>query len=973
MLEGEARSMSMVPLRMACIAVVVLLAANTSVAQDVLFGDGGTEWAIHVSADPDPTETYAAAELQSALKKISGADFEVIAGAGTPGPNTIVVGGLGNPAVRAQATALKLSPGKVEQVAVYALGDRLYLAGNRPRGALYAVYSFLQRELGVRWLWPGPDGEFMPPKATWSLPDLAYNHAPAIPYRGFHLCGDWRDHQVFREWMARNFINIHRHGARTGEEGLGFYSMWSSHNARLKDQSLFEQHPEYFAEVDGVRYRENICLSHPAVEALVVESMAEYIRKRSRLDILSIYPSDNQTYCRCAKCGAMDVSTAWFSFYNRLTDVLKRRFPELRCATIAYQGFRDVPACAIRNTEFVEYATYMRCNTHPYGHPDCPRNEKIMAALLEWQATGVAIGNYAYEYDIFSSNRRFVPFLTMIDDAIKTSKQLGHVTMIPEILLSPKLGPETYVGNVQNRLSIYLYARLLWDPDQDMQEILRDWCRTAFGGAAGPMFDYYMHMDRAWTAMPDHTGILGNALRVAEPLLAGALREEAAADFLAADQAASEIQDPVLRERVVAAIAREKVLFGQWLDLQRIRSAETSRVNLPLVAKEEGFSPSSCRAQSLGSVVPDTESHPTEVRAAWTRDALLINWLCRDPQTGLLKTQAVERDNDVCADDSVEVVLSGGVGGEAWHLALNAKGVMQDYRVSNVGVREDRWDPEWRGAARVEADHWEAEMAIPFASLGQGTPNPNETWQARFLRHNGGRKGVASSVFPARDKAILFFNAADRTDRALLWWCGAPQREAARVPSLSQTFAQAGWQFNHVTNGNELVSLHAACDTFWFRHPNGPNKPPADYWREHLVPAVSNGAVAVFVSYWDIPLEQYFDDTSFNVKVVSCGKIPLAGRRSAFIAPGEWSTTPNNLLRRLQHKITPAYGFVPGDPDAWEILATAPRRDNKAYPYVLVRRYGKGMVVLCGDNIPIPADRMLENFVAYHDRQNLEQ
>ena len=304
------------------------------------------------------------------------------------------------------------------------MDGRLYLAGNQPRGALYAVYCFLQHELGVRWLWPGPDGEFMPAKKSWSLPELKFNHKPAFAYRGFHLCGDWRNVDLFREWMGRNFINIHRHAASPQDKRRGFYSMWSSHNVVLPE-ALFDQHPEYFAEIDGKRYKNNICFSHPEVDRIVAAETAGYLRKRPFLDILSVFPSDNQDYCRCAQCAKMDVSTAWFEFYNRLTDALKKEFPDLKFATIAYQGYRDVPKCRIRNSEFIEYASYSRCNIHPYGQAGCQHNDDTMRAMLAWQATGLPIGNYAYEYDIYSKNCRFVPFLSVIDDAVKTSKTTG--------------------------------------------------------------------------------------------------------------------------------------------------------------------------------------------------------------------------------------------------------------------------------------------------------------------------------------------------------------------------------------------------------------------------------------------------------------------------------------------------------------------------------------------------------------------
>ncbi len=77
--------------------------------------------------------------------------------------------------------------------------------------------------------------------------------------------------------------------------------MWSSHNVVLPE-SLFEDHPEYFAEIGGKRYKSNICFSNPEVDRLVAAATADYVRKRPFLDILSnFFPSDNQDYCRCAR------------------------------------------------------------------------------------------------------------------------------------------------------------------------------------------------------------------------------------------------------------------------------------------------------------------------------------------------------------------------------------------------------------------------------------------------------------------------------------------------------------------------------------------------------------------------------------------------------------------------------------------------------------------------------------------------
>ena len=61
-----------------CLAVFIVLAARGSLGSEPFFQDGRTDWKIYLSPQADPTETFAAEELRDALKKISGADFEVL-------------------------------------------------------------------------------------------------------------------------------------------------------------------------------------------------------------------------------------------------------------------------------------------------------------------------------------------------------------------------------------------------------------------------------------------------------------------------------------------------------------------------------------------------------------------------------------------------------------------------------------------------------------------------------------------------------------------------------------------------------------------------------------------------------------------------------------------------------------------------------------------------------------------------------
>jgi hypothetical protein len=69
-----------------CLVVVILLAACTSSGSEAFFQDGRTDWKICLSPQAEPTETFAAEELRDALKKISGAQFEVLSSNRPPEP-----------------------------------------------------------------------------------------------------------------------------------------------------------------------------------------------------------------------------------------------------------------------------------------------------------------------------------------------------------------------------------------------------------------------------------------------------------------------------------------------------------------------------------------------------------------------------------------------------------------------------------------------------------------------------------------------------------------------------------------------------------------------------------------------------------------------------------------------------------------------------------------------------------------------
>lgn len=956
-------------------AFCFLAVSSLCVAAQPFFADGKTEWKIFVAPDADPAVAYAAEELQTALKKISGADFEVVTGA-EPTGKAIIIGDLSNPEVNAHAARMKLDEkaGVVESVAVFTDKNRLYLASNQPRGALYAVYSFLQDHLGVRWLWPGKDGEFMPKKASWNLPDLAYHHTPSFAYRGFHLTGDRKapgQAAEFLQWEARNRLNYYMHTASPKEKRMGFYSVMGGHGIRLP-ADLLKTHPEYFAEIDGRRTADQICYSNPEALRLIIEKFTEQIRKVPHLDIFGVIPGDTPRSCRCAECAKMDPSTAWFSFYNRLTDALKKEFPHLKFTGMAYSFYRGVPKIEIRNCEFLNYASYDRCTIHPFGTPGCKDNETTLESLEEWKAAGVPIGDYTYEHGVFrttslSSERqvRFLPFLSMFADMIKTYHKLGHVAIVPErhiIGFLPKyetlVPTEDYLYQDQHRLTSYIFGRLMWDADLPLEDIVRDWCETVFGTAAQPMFDYYMAMDKAWGNMPTHYRFLGHAHPYAPMLLAGDLPERAKGFFAAAEKLLPEIQDPEARQRVAREITRARIYFKQWENLVCLNDTENPlRINVPMRSPENGYGEVFSKMRSFG------ETTRTEVGVAWSKEDLIVKWENQELRGGA---------------DSVELILSDGVSENWWHLSVDSEGAKKSWLEKQDGSRDENWNPDWQAHTGRDGKGWTATMTIPFAKLGIPAV-PTESWKANFVRHHSGGK----DTYPVGKPAVLFLNRAARADQVVLWWLGAKDDKNEEIGyrwHKNEFSNVSAFELRMVAEPGELVERSQGATAFWFQNPGGPKHIPDEYWSKTLVPAVKNGAVAVFSATKDpgvpFPLETYLNDPSFRVSVRPMDSKHRSADTIKTITEGDWALKPNNLIEGedwppLKMRRTPAIGFLPEDPKAWTTLLAMPvdNEETEYVPYVLIRPYGKGLIVVNAVSDSLQRAKLLDNLIWFNKQR----
>ena len=136
------------------LAVVVggFLCSPVASAAGLVIADGAkSAYTVVVASDASPSERHGAKELQMFLKEISGATLPIATDTDRVQGPMILLG-----------QSKKLDA--LAKIDFEALGDEgfvmrtapphLILAGGRQRGSRYAVYTFLEEQLGCRWFTP---------------------------------------------------------------------------------------------------------------------------------------------------------------------------------------------------------------------------------------------------------------------------------------------------------------------------------------------------------------------------------------------------------------------------------------------------------------------------------------------------------------------------------------------------------------------------------------------------------------------------------------------------------------------------------------------------------------------------------------------------------------------------------------------------------------------------------------------------
>lgn len=900
-----------------------------------------SEWRIVLPGKPQPMEVYAAEELQSYLEKVSGIKLEISDKAKENGGNLII----------GSIPAVKFDAKDVDQLAVKTIGGNVYLAGRNPRSALYAVYTFLSDVCGIRWLWAGPDGEFVPRKPLIELDGLDIRWTAPFKYRGMHLCS-CNGCTETETWMSRNRLNFvrtelprnrdndrvkqHREALRV-KQRKGFHIVHSTHNITLP-ASKFQENPELFALRDGKRSMEQLCWTNPQTIEELAKQNIEDCRQFPEIEMLSLFPSDNPNYCQCPECSKYKANELWFKLFMNLTEEIKKECSEMKFASIAYQGYMLAPENVdLSSLEMVEYCQYDRCFVHDIGK--CTFNKRSMERIGQWKKKNVPLGIYGYEFDIFIPPEMPMYLFGLIADELRVFRDNGVISVVPEII---PLNNTLHLRKWKNsypyfRLNYYIYAALLNNPDADYRKLVGEYCNLAYGKAGKSMADYFLKLNDAWGKMDihlTHYGLQNHG--IAGKFLNGKL----------IDEIRKLLKDAAAKEPDSKNIEIEQKAFEDWVAVYQRDMAAKSAV---LVPKRTNNFDGAVFLTSFKSSKDNT--YPTTLQMNYDSEAIYVRAVCEDPQISSLHAPSREHDTQLWkTDESLELFFATPDDikhGRYRHLSVNPAGTRYD-AIEFGGDKDVTWNPAWTTTVQVNKNNWTVGIRIPFAELG-GVPEKGNVWNFSAARTNGKRKDFESSVYPDPMSWHNWFAFSplefiDRTESVPVAIFARPTNyPAGDAMRMAEGLRQTGYQAAGFNDESGFQAAAANAEVVVICHPNA--KMPPEFYQQTLLPKLKDGALVIFSSYHGLPLDRYFKMPDLALKW-SGWEINPTDRTTKQLRKADWMTTPNDLIPLLEKNQTPASGYYPTKPENWDIWASLEMKNGMICPYLLSRDIGKGLLVV---------------------------
>lgn len=467
----------------------------------ILAENGKSRYKILVEKNAGRVLSFAAKELAEYLQKMTKASFPVLTEEELDSScqNLLIL------------KAEEELPDQKDSFELRPEGENLIFQGINPRSTLYAVYDFLEY-LGCSFVEPGietvPAFEkleilFPAKKSTAAFVLRNIFREQIIPDKNAHYRGLEKGHHLPQiDFMAKRKLNHYdfyvdycrydlwekyKHDVLDAMLDRGmklevchhsigyFFPADALHDYGNYGESTYSaSHPEWFT-------RNQARIELPEVRKIITERFLEYVKNNPELKMIGVWPGDS---AMPPPEEGMTVADGYLDFWNRIAAELEKEFPDKYLSIIAYLDLLEAPVKlkGAKNTQI--WFCPIRTNYH-FSMLDHPESREFLEQLGAWVKSMPE--NRVNIFDYFGWQPPFIPYARNVSKTLRRYRELGAG------------GAYGWVGFTYNLMGIeyrwakelYAYTELLWDPDADVDLLLKKWAEGVFGPAAEKIVEFY--------------------------------------------------------------------------------------------------------------------------------------------------------------------------------------------------------------------------------------------------------------------------------------------------------------------------------------------------------------------------------------------------------------------------------------------------------------------------------------------------
>ncbi|MBR2584524.1 MAG: DUF4838 domain-containing protein [Thermoguttaceae bacterium] len=571
----------------AAFAALTLLAAMPIFASEGtlrLAGGGVSDYKVVLPENPSAVQRTAAEELASFLGQVTGAVFPIISEAEAKDKDKLLVIGPGELSKSLLASAGAESEETLSQdgIILWTVGGSIVFSGHRDRGPLYAVCTFLEDIVGVRW-WTSTEST-IPDRPDLEVPTVSLRYEPVLLSRDATYFDRYGEKGPI--FCARRKLNGHGNSIPPEYGGRMAFSLFvHTFYPILPPKQYFDKHPDWYALVDGRRQSANaqLCLTNPEMKEEFIRNTLRIIGEHPESKIISISQNDCGGWCQCPECKKLveenkSQAGPLITFVNEVAEAVEEKYPDVLVETLAYNASRFAPAnVRPRDNVLIRLCTIEYSFLTPLEEGG--RNQSLVEQIAKWSA----VSKQLFIWDYVTNFHNYMlphPNLQVLSPNIRFFIKNNAVGVLEQ-------GDTWCAAGDFVRMRYYLLSKLLWDPTLDQRRIENEFLTGYYSpGVAAALREYLdrvtecavrsninlrCYMDTVYTWLDTPTLVELTALM--DRAIAAAREDEEKDPIRFAG-----LTDKVLRESIPVRLA--------WLRDWPIRQDDLAREQIPSPIKD---------------------------------------------------------------------------------------------------------------------------------------------------------------------------------------------------------------------------------------------------------------------------------------------------------------------------------------------------------------------------------------------------